>query len=112
MLSHQTEKIIVYYVYYDTKYVCENNNLFNNVELVLRIMQSLANWKRSSWLYVKRRREKDLHEVACFSEDLVSSALDTLFNLSHLYTSQRNSRVKRSEGIAKKHEYSISIEYL
>ncbi|KAM9971875.1 hypothetical protein ACTFIW_011858 [Dictyostelium discoideum] len=96
---------------YDTMYVDENNMLFNNVEPILRIMQSSANWKRSSWFDVKRRDE-DLHKVASFSEDLVSSTLGDLFNLSNLCTSQRNSRVKRAEGIIEKHEHNISKEYL
>ncbi|KAM9957552.1 hypothetical protein ACTFIR_009659 [Dictyostelium discoideum] len=97
---------------YDTMYVDENNMLFNNVEPVLRIMQSSANWKRSSWLDVKRRRDEDIHEVASFSEDSVSSTLEALYNLSNLHTSQRNSRVKRAEGIVEKHEHNISKEYL
>ncbi|KAM9984711.1 hypothetical protein ACTFIY_009146 [Dictyostelium cf. discoideum] len=97
---------------YDTMYVDKNNLLFKNVEPVLRIMQSSANWKRSSWLDVIRRRDEDLHGVASFSEDLVSSALDKLFHLSHLHTSQRNSRVKRAEGLVEKHENNISKEFL
>ncbi|KAM9992462.1 hypothetical protein ACTFIY_009901 [Dictyostelium cf. discoideum] len=45
------------------------------------------------------RNDNSITYDTIYSEDLISSALNTLLNLSLLHTSVRNSRVKRAEGV-------------